>query len=154
MTHVTERETLVHLQDQIKLAVERCGNLGVMAARGPTYSLFRAEIKAIENCCRQVAYYREDARWLQIGLQMEHVHQVMGRWLRQHERRVALFNKLADNLRALAKTAHDLEVKATGRLGMILPVPQRVDRTEGRPVQVVTPGGIIIPDGVTVSHVA
>ena len=156
--HVTEREILSLLKQVFKRAAEHCDNLAVMPARGPTYRKLREDLQIAENCCRQVAYYRDDARWLQIGLYMEEAHKRAGGWLRDKSMpRTAnanlahpLFVKLAENLRAGARSAERLETLATGRVGAILPKPLRgPERTQGRMVQVpqTTPGGIIIPDG-------
>lgn len=148
MTHVTESEILSLLRTTLKQAAERCRSLAVLPMRGQVYAKMRTDLKTIENCCRQVAYYRDgDARWLQVGLAMERAHQLAGGWLRAHAPR-PLFLKLAENLDALGHSALALETKATGRTGAILPLAPRAIRTESRPVQVVTPGGIIVPAGV------
>lgn len=153
MSHVTEAEILSLMKTTIVAATEKCGKLAVLPMRGQVYASLRTDLKTIENCCRQVAYYRGgDARWLNVGMAMEKAHQLAGHWLRRHYPR-PLFEKLADNLRALGVACADLETKATGRVGMILPKPGRTERTEGRPMQVmlperVTSGGIIVPEGV------
>lgn len=156
--HVTEREILSRLKEVFKRAAEHCDKLAVLPARGPTYRKLREDLQIAENCCRQVAYYRDDARWLQVGLYMEEAHKRAGGWLRDKSMPRTpnsnlahpLFLKLAENLRAGAKSAERLETLATGRVGQILPKPMRApDRTQGRLVQVrKSPGGIIIPDGV------
>lgn len=155
MSHVTEAEILALLRDTVKSAAEKCGKLAILPMRGQVYAALRTDLKTIENCCRQIAYYRGgDARWLQVGLAMERAHQLAGHWLRKHFPR-PLFEKLAENLTALGASARVLEMHATGRIGAILPKTVHVDRTEGRPMQVrlpsgerVTKGGIIIPADV------
>lgn len=137
MANVTEAEILALLRQQFRLSAEYCDALAILPARGPTYRKFRESLKIVENCCRQVAYYRQDARWFRVGLQMEEAHRRAGHWLRRHSPR-PLFVKLADNLRAGAAAAERLETAATGRVGMILPRQARVERTEGRPMQVMS----------------
>ena len=157
--NVAEREILSLLKETFLRSAEHCDKLAVLPARGPTYRKLRTDLATCENCCRQVAWYRQDARWLRIGLMMEEAHKRAGGWLRDRtmprteNSNLAhpLFLRLADNLRFGAKRAEELETMATGRLGMILPKPLRgPTRTEGRLVQVprMTPGGIILPPGV------
>ena len=153
---VTEPEILSCLKENFRLAAQHCDDLAVLPARGPTYDLLRAELKACENCCRQVAWYREDTRWLRLGMMMEEAHKRAGNWLRTDPRTTTdnaahpMFTRLAENLRAGMKRVTDLETQATGRLGMILPdAAPRAIRTQGRAMQVrKSPGGIIIPEGV------
>jgi hypothetical protein len=157
--HVTETEILSLLKAVFKRAAEHCDKLAVLPARGPTYRKLRENLQIAENCCRQVAWYREDTRWLQVGLYMEQAHKRAGNWLRDKSMpRTAtsnlahpLFLKLAENLRAGAASVERLETRPTGKVGMILPKPlPGPSRTEGRPMQVITPGGIILPHGMVV----
>lgn len=156
--HVTEAEILSHLKQAFRRSAEHCDALAVLPARGPTYAKLREDLQICENCCRQVAWYRQDARWFHIGLMMEEAHRRAGGWLRDRLMpRTAnsnlahpLFVRLAENLRHGAKRVEELETRPTGRIGMILPKLRRTVRTEGRSVQVpnMTPGGIILPPGV------
>jgi hypothetical protein len=150
--HVTEREILSLMKATFKRAAEHCDKLAVLPARGPTYRRLREDLQICENCCRQVAWYREDARWLRIGLMMEEAHKRAGGWLRDRtmprteNSNLAhpLFVRLAENLRFGAARAEQMENAATGRVGMILPKPLRgAARTQGRMVQV--PSGLIVP---------
>lgn len=154
--NVTETEILTCLRENFRLAAEHCDALAVLPGRGPTYELLRTELKTVENCCRQVAWYREDTRWLRIGMLMAEAHKRAGTWLRTYPRTMVsnaahpMFTRLADNLRAGIERVDELQNKATGRIGMVLPVPLPAPmRTQGRPVQVrTTAGGIILPEGV------
>ncbi len=155
--HVTEREILSLLKQAFCRAAEHCDKLAVLPARGPTYRKLREDLEIAENCCRQVAWYRQDTRWLHIGLLMAEAHKRAGTWLRDRTMpRTAnlnaahpLFIRLAQNLRFGATRAEALGTMATGRVGMILPKIQTGPlRTQGRLVQVKTPGGIILPPGV------
>jgi hypothetical protein len=151
MPNVTEAEILSKLVESFRLAADYAEALAILPARGPTYTKLREELKLAEGCCRQVAYYREDSRWFQVGLLMEQAHKRAGTWLRVHPRTEnsnlahPLFLKLAENLRAAQKRAHELQTRATGRVGMILPdALPGATRTEGRMVQVKS--GLIVPE--------
>lgn len=149
MSLLTEHEILDCLVENFRLAAGHCDALAVLPARGPIYRLLRKELELVEGCCRQVAQYRGDARWLRIGLMMEEAHRRAGTWLRDKSMpRTAtlnaahpLFLRLAENLRAGQKRAEELRDKATGRVGLILPKPMRAIRTEGRPSQIIVPEG-------------
>jgi hypothetical protein len=135
VTLLTEREIIDCLRANFRKAAEDCEKLARLPAQGPTYKRFREELKLIEGAARQLGYWRGDARWFQIGLQMEEAHQRAGRWIREKWPR-PLFIRLAENLRAGERAAHDLATKATGRTGLILPKPKSFHR-ETRPVQVI-----------------
>ena len=156
--NVTEREILSLLKQTFRRAAEHCDNLAVLPARGPTYQKLRDDLATCENCCRQVAWYRQDTRWLHIGLLMEEAHKRSGNWLRTIPRTSTtnhahpLFIRLAENMRAGIKKVEELETMATGRVGMILPeITKGPIRTQDRPMQVKTPGGLILPPGFGVA---
>ena len=140
MGALTETEIFACLAENLTLAAEECERLAVLPAAGPTYNSLRHRLRLIEGACRQASAWREDTRWLPIGLMMHEAHDRAGNWLRGfHPRK--LFLKLAENLRALAHIADDLRTKATGTVGMILPdVLSSPIRTQDRPVQVALPG--------------
>jgi hypothetical protein len=150
--HVTEREIFSLLKGTFRRAAEHCDKLAVVPARGPVYQALREDLQIGENCCRQIGYYREHANWFTVGLFLAEVHRRAGGWLRDRSMpRTAtsnlahpLFLKLAEKLRYGAEQAQRLETQATGKVGMILPEPQRPPiRTQSRMVQV--PSGLIIP---------
>jgi hypothetical protein len=146
MGHLTEREIFDCLVDNLKSAAQSCEYLARSPKKGPTYHKLRKELKLIEGAARQAGHWRRDARWLQIGLYMEECHKRAGDWIRgiqqpDGSRRPIsfgqmhpLFVKLAEVLRASHKGALDLRDKATGKVGAILPKPQRVDRPVGAPI--------------------
>ena len=151
---VPEHEILACLKTHLKSAASDCADLAVVPGRGPVYKRFRDTLKLIEGCCRQMAHYREDCRWLPLGMQIEEAHKRSLKWLRsyvrsdQHNDAHPLFLRLAEHLRTFLKLVEDLETKATGRLGLILPRPlPGATRTEGRMMQVKTPGGLLLPPG-------
>jgi hypothetical protein len=138
MGALTEIEIFDCLVENFRLAVDNCEKLANVPAAGPAYNELRHQLLAIEGACRQASVWREDTRWLAIGMMMHEAHQRAGNWLRGHMPR-KLFGMLADNLRAGLKLAQDYRTKATGRIGMILPEIQRDIRTSGRPVQIILP---------------
>jgi hypothetical protein len=157
--HVSEAEILSLLKQTFRRAAEHCDKLSILPARGPTYRKLREDLQTAENCCRQVAWYRQDTRWLRVGRQMDEAHKRAGSWLRDRSMpRTAnsnlahpLFVLLAEKLRFGMACAGRLETQATGQAGTILPdVPRDPIRTQDRVVQVhrKTAGGIIIPPGV------
>lgn len=157
MTDLTEPEIFDCLFENAKKAAEHCDKLAWAPLRGPVYVQFREELKLVEGACRQAAAWRGDTRWLRIGLMMAEAHRRSGNWLRAYtskDGRAAanpLFMKLAENLRALEKQAEGLKTQATGRASMtqgpILPAPIEGPHRDTRPVQVKTPGGLILPPG-------
>ena len=153
MSALTEVEIIDCLKTNFRLAAGHCEDLARLPARGPTYTAFRKELKLIEGAARQLAYWREDARWLQVGLTIEEAHKRAGHWLRRHYPR-PLFLKLAENLRAGLDAAERLQHGATGRAGVILPRPVPSNHTSERSVQVLMPspapmtrGGLLLPPG-------
>ena len=148
----SEAETFERLSNSLKLAAEHAENLATLPAKGPTYDRFRKELKVVEDQCRIAAYYREDARWFQIGLVMERVHQNGGNWLRAKQP-AKLFLGLAEFLRSSYASIQTLRNARTGVRGMIVPVAKQ-ERKIGAPMQVLLPpgmrqrpSGLIVPGG-------
>lgn len=111
---------------------------GSILVRGPTYERLREHLKLAEGACRQMCHWREDARWLYLAPMLERTHQMCGEMLRSRYFG-ELFLKLEETLRKLVYDADRLENAATGKLGMITPKPLALDRTQGRPIQVIAP---------------
>lgn len=170
MSALTEAEIFECLSANFKLAAEHCDDLAKLPRKGPTYRKLCDELLLIEGACRQAGYWRQDARWFHFGLMMEEAHKRAGGWLRGIKGpngvpvKLApghihpLFAKLAENLRAGHAKAEEFRTKATGRVGMILPIPQTPPtRTQDRQVQVLlppgmrsTPSGLIVPQGTAI----
>jgi hypothetical protein len=162
MSALSEVEIFDCLASNFQLAAQHCDDLARLPRKGPTYVKLRNELKLIEGACRQAAYWREDARWLQIGLYMEEAHKRAGEWLRGvrppggGSRRPIppgtlhpLFVALAENLRAGHKRALEMKDAKTGRAGMILPTPQRDPNFQRNSYGYrATKSGILVPDGV------
>lgn len=162
MAQLTEQEIFDCIGTNAKLAAEHCELLAREKRKGTNYDLLRKELKLIEGACRQAAYFRQDARWLPIGLMMEEAHSRAGEWLRgvrdpitRNRKKIPegtlhpLFMKLAENLRALHRQMEDLRTKATGRVGMILPKLQAAPHRDTVPVGYTkSMGGVLIPESV------
>jgi hypothetical protein len=142
------------MYENLQLAAAHAVDLAVLPAQGPTYWKFREEMLLVEGCCRQASAWREDTRWLQVGLIVADALSRTGNWLRGYrvEGQMGkvftpreLYLKLAENLHGIAKVIEGLRHGATGRMGMILPEIAREIRTDGRQVQVKTPGGVLLP---------
>jgi len=163
MSDLSEQEIFSCLTDNFKSAVQSCEQLARNPRRGPTYAKLRTELRLIEGAARQVAVWRQDARWYQIGLMMAEAHKRAGGWLRGHKKDDGtkvmlagdelhpLFLKLADNLRMGLKVSEDFRTKATGRIGMILPNQIPGPHRDTRPTGWTNSrGGVLIPAGVSV----
>jgi hypothetical protein len=160
MGRLTEPEIFACLSENFVLAAQYCDDLSRLPRKGPSYKALRECLSLIEGAARQAAYWRQDTRWLQIGLYVEEAHKRAGGWLRGYKlpngQRVTiregqlhpLFVKLAENLRAGHRKAEQFRTKATGRIGTLLPKPQR-DRGSHRETSPVgyrkSAGGILIP---------
>jgi len=161
MSDLTEVEIFDCLTSNLKLAATLCVDLAKYPAKGHNYKKFREALKLVEGSCRQASAWREDTRWLTIGLMMAESHKRAGNWLRGAKKPDGtkviipegqlqpMFIKLGMNLLdILEKTVPALQHKRTNRRGMILPetptAPRNVSRVS------MSKGGIIIPDGVTV----
>ena len=140
MGALTEIEIFSCMAHNLRLAIEHCEDLAVKPFKGFIYNDFRKELKAIEGCCRQASAWRQDTRWLPMGLVMEGAHKRAGDWLRgvrdpetgrlhplPEGQKHPLFVKLAENLRAMAAALDALRTRPTNRTGMILP-NEAIDR--------------------------
>lgn len=140
---LTEREIFSSLSDSLTAAAECCDDLVKVPRKGPTYIRLRSKLRLIEGAARQAAHFREDSRWLKVGMDAHSVHEKAGGWLRSHAPTI-YFAKLAVTLRKLEKQTVKLRDSATGRTGVILPKAQPIYR-ENRPVFISRPSGLIIP---------
>jgi hypothetical protein len=148
---LTEREIFSCMTENLAEAAERCAQLAWHPLRGFVYIQFRKNLKLAEGACRQAAAHREDARWLPIALQLGELHKRCGAWLRSspttdtRNQVHPLFKKTAEILLALARQAEDVRDKATNSIGIILPKPLPGPHRDTRPIQVLTPGGLVLP---------
>jgi hypothetical protein len=161
MSDLSEPEIFDCLKTNFMAAAQHCDDLARLPKKGPTYRKLVACLKLIEGAARQAAYWRQDARWLRIGLMMAEAHKRAGDWLRGMKDEAGariplapghlhpLFVKLADNLRAGYLLAEAYRTNKTGKVGVILPQPRPAPHRDTRPVSFAgfktTPSGILIP---------
>jgi hypothetical protein len=156
MGDLTEAEIFDRMSDSLNKAIRLCRRLSTETMKGFVYDDLRKELKLIEGCCRQAAFWRSDGRWLPLGLCMAEAHARAGEWLRgvkdpttgqRHKiplgEQHPLFVKLAENLEMLLKVVGDLKTKRTGKLGPIYAKPRESGRRTGAPVAVALPPGMM-----------
>ena len=119
-------------------AASCCSLLQTLPAQGATFVRLRENLKLAEGACRQMGHWREDSRWLYLAPQLENLHQMARVMIVSHYAR-QLFTKLEITLRKIVQAADDLENKATGKVGMILPDTSRGPHRDTRPVSVIIP---------------
>ena len=126
-------------------AASDCSLLQTLPAQGATFVRLRENLKLAEGACRQMGHWREDSRWIYLAPQLENLHQMARVMIVSHYAR-QLFTKLEITLRKIVSAADDLENKKTGKVGMILPDTSHGPHRDTRPVQVKSPGGIILQE--------
>jgi hypothetical protein len=142
---LTEAEIFSTMKDRLRSAIADCRFIANFPVAGPTYKRLRQSLKLVEGCCRQAAYFRQDARWFGPGRYAEEAHQRARLWLhRPSVQTHKLFTKLADALEQWMKDLERLEKMPSGRVGTILPKPQRAPLQSGRPVSVIMPSGVAL----------
>lgn len=160
MGALTEVEIFDRMMSSLKIAAECCDVLAKSSRKGPTYNRLREHLALIEGCCRQASAWREDTRWLGIGMMMAEAHKRAGGWLRGYKDPITglrvktevgqmnqLFVMLAANLRGLYDQVQLLKTKKTGTMGAILPETPRAERRSGAPVGWrASKGGILLPN--------
>ena len=148
MSDLTEVDIFDCLKTNLKLAAEYCVTIANRPLAGPTYEKLREALKLVEGACRQAAHWREDSRWLQIGLKMEEAHRLSGNWLRGKHPRF-MFMSLAEALVHFYNFAEHMRTAKTGRVGTILPVsamaspPRNVSQAGWTPLA----SGLVVPEG-------
>lgn len=163
MGDLSETEIFDCLASNFRLAAEHCEDLARLPAKGPTYVKFRNELRLIEGAARQAAMWRQDARFLSIGIACAKAHELAGEWLRGVRTRSGARRPLARGeihpsfmtlsvfLRKCQAKAEDVKTKRTGRPGTILPKVQPGPHRDTRPAGWnTTPSGILIPEHATV----
>jgi len=140
MARLTEGEIFSKMRECLRESEEACRALAVLPAKGAAYDRLRANLRLVEGCCRQAGAWREDSRWLPMGLQMATAHKMAGDWLRGVEqpgggrRKLGpgeihpCFQRLADILAAAGKACEHLRNAKTGRRGIILPDMPNIGR--------------------------
>lgn len=155
MSALSEREIIDMMQTALKDAIDAAHDLAILSAKGPSYNKLRESLALVEGACRQLSVWREDTRWLNIGMVMAECHQRAGGWLRGYKdpatgirlhynaaKQNPLFSMLAANLAGIYAAAEELRTAKTGRRGMILPDVGIATRRVGAPVQVLLPPSV------------
>ena len=142
----TETEIFDRLSRSLNAAADACEKLAAHPAAGVQYRRLRNHLGLIEGAARQAAHWREDARWLKVGMDAAHAHARAGDWLRSRAPR-SCFTKLAASLRQLHGATERLRTMPTGRVGAILPAPLLPARRTSQSVGwTPTPSGLLIPE--------
>ena len=121
--------------------------------RGKNYRRLIVITKLIEGACRQAGHFRENHEWFLLGRDVHNLQIKYGNWIREKHRgeeAKKLFTLAATTMKRLQRLAQMKKDAKHGRVGMILPVAGPGPMRQ-RAVQVprMTPGGIILPAGVT-----
>ncbi|MDE2107013.1 MAG: hypothetical protein KGL39_57935 [Patescibacteria group bacterium] len=158
---LTEQDIIRRMLDALKQAGQAAFDLAPGPRRGPAYGILRDNLVAIEGCCRQLAMWRGDYVWLNIGVEMHTVHEMAGNWIRGVEDKTTgqmkvysakeqhpLFLKLGQKLAMYYALVDRLLVKKTGMMGARLPTMPAYERQVGAPVQVKLPPRLILPPSV------
>lgn len=159
MGRLTEREIFSKMAEGFALCAGYADKIAILPQTGPIYDKLRRELKLVEGTCRQAAYWRQDTRWLRIGMMMEEAHKRAGSWLRGIKKEVngelvivhyprELFTKLADQLRGCEKIAIELRDKRPPKLGLILPETPSLGKLPHRDTRPVSTSGLILPPTV------
>lgn len=125
MGRLTESEIMAKHTDALKVAKQACVFLShnadpeKIAPRGHHYTRLKKALKELEGTCREICYYRDDTRWLKLGiiyakaLRMSQKYFVAQKW--------ANYGKLAELFDLGARRMDELRTRKTGQLGPILP---------------------------------
>jgi hypothetical protein len=163
MSDLSEADVFQTLVDNLKQAIQAADDLTTLDRRGPAYHNLREALRVIEGCCRQASAFREDTRWLPLGMLAHECHQKAGKWLRGDKNlytgvrtpialreKNELFAMLAMNLRNFLKGVESLKDSKTGRVGMILPEEKPHDKPKSR----ISMNGLILPHQPTETKAA
>lgn len=144
MSRLTEVEILSRLRASLGEAIQASKDLAIKSRVGSPYSRLRDHLALIEGCCRQMAMWRGDYRWLPFGVAMANCHKRSGDMLRGHlEDGVFIpwstgvinqnFVKLGAELGVVLEYLNTMATAKTGTLGPILPATPAEERRVGRP---------------------
>lgn len=144
MSHLTEVEILDRMRQALGEAIQASKDLAVKSRYGSPYQRLRDSLALIEGCCRQMAMWRGDGRWLPFGVAMANCHKRSGDMLRGHVKDGVFipwsagvinenFVKLAAELEVIREYLSTMATAATGSVGPILPATPAEQRRLGRP---------------------
>lgn len=122
---LTETELFDRHAQSLGEAHRACQELGRnadpnhLAPRGREYAALKKALSDLEGSCRQLAYFRDDARWLKLGIFYAKItrqtqHKFVGqRW--------AFFNSLMEVFQLGHRRLDELRTNKTGVRGPVLP---------------------------------
>jgi len=159
---LTEPEIMSRMRSALVDAIEASKRLAIRSRLGQPYEMLRSNLLIIEGCCRQMAAFRGDYRWLPIGIAMAECHARAGGWLRGYTKNgihIVLtaghtneaFVKLAAVLTTTLTGIDRLESQKTGALGPILPETPPEERREGRPA-LTRKSSLLLPAKYATAH--
>lgn len=98
---------------------------GNMAPRGSRYARLREALRRMEGCCRQMAHWRADARWLKLSIVWGKAQRlVQAKFVGQ---RWAAFSAMVPYFDNAIFQMESLRDRKTGKTGAILPTPGAMD---------------------------
>src|ERR1700691_2419987 len=65
--NLTENEILLRMKENLRKASELCDVMAISPERWSTFAQFKKSMDVVEDCCRQMNYWRQDTRWLPMG---------------------------------------------------------------------------------------
>lgn len=153
MSALTEQEIFDKLVDGFAEATSLCDKIAVSPLTGAPYRRLIVVCTEIEGACRQAGHWREHYAWFTLGMDVHDLQIRMGNWIRARYPKPEAkknFALAATTMRRLRFLALMKKNQKHGQIGAILPVPGEGPARQ-RLVQVprVTPGGIFVPEGVT-----
>lgn len=125
MSQLTQQDVLSKHEQSLKEGRDACVALArnadpeYLAPRGHLYTKLRTALTELEGTCRQMAAYRDDARWTKLGfvyarcLRVAQAKFVSQNWL--------AFKQMAQLFSDGLSHMDDLANKKTGKIGAILP---------------------------------
>ncbi len=143
MSDLSEVEVIDRMISSLREAMDASRALAIESRKGANYNRLREHLGLIEGCCKQLAVFRDDARYLNIGLVIEECHKRAGSWLRGYKvdgvrimtapgEMNQMFVRLYVNLEGILKGVDDMLRAKTGTRGPIIPDIVET-RREGRP---------------------
>jgi hypothetical protein len=122
---LSEQEITSRHMQSLKEARDCCDWLGkqldpaLAAPRGRRYAQLRKALTELEGSARQMAHWRQDARWLKLGIHYAKVMRVaQAKYVGQ---RWGAFKAMVQIFDAGLRSLDDLQTRKTGTLGAILP---------------------------------
>lgn len=145
MADLAEIEVIDCLKENLRKLVQHCKDLALKPAQGPTYRQVIETIKLVEGASRQMAVFRDDARWTKFGFEMARLHDRLGDCIRSKARR-EIFMRMSTMVADAYAQTMILYTAKTGRRGPILPRVSPGPHREMRPVGYTkTDGGLLLP---------